>query len=194
MLLYELETFVNGATIQTNRLIRTRKSIDDEIKILRSRNKPRTFSKKGFKLARLRLDYHFYFICIGQIHKLLKSLGETLNDKDLKNVLVKFGEKFPEEIRHDLEHIDERAKGRKRGEYIGHIGDFGNFVGDSFSFGGREYTVNKESLRELKLIYEEIIDILYRNYASKDPNFIWREQSENQIKRIQPYMKKWRFS
>jgi hypothetical protein len=53
LLLHELETYVNGAIIQTNRLIRTRKSIDDEIKIPRSRNKPRISSKKDFRLIRM---------------------------------------------------------------------------------------------------------------------------------------------
>jgi hypothetical protein len=189
MLLNQLETFVNGAIMQANRLMRTRKSIDDE---LRNGKWPRPLGKRDFKLSRLRLDYHFYFICIGQIHRLLKRLGEILNDIDLKKVLVKLENKFPKEIRNDLEHIDERAVDKKHKNQIRHITDFGNFPGDSFSFDGKEYTVNKESVRELKLIYEEVIYTLNNNYASKDPNFAWREQSEKQIKRILSYIKRWR--
>ena len=106
--------------------------------------------KKVFSSARLHCDYHFYFICIGEINKLLKRLCEVLDDNDLKTINESFNEKFGTAItiRDDLEHIDERALGKRKKEDIGHISDFGNFVGDSFTFHGKKFPVNKEMLKD----------------------------------------------
>lgn len=194
LLLLELENYVNGAIMQTARLERSRKAIDErlweEMASIKDAKYTYKFRKKDFSLGRLHCDYHFYFICIGQIRKLLKRLCEVLNDPDLDRVYTKFEGKFNKDVRDSLEHLDERAVGKKRGQDIGHITDFGNFPGDRFSFDGKEFPVNKESLRELKDIYEEIINVLYRNYGSKDPNFLWREQSERQRRELFRHLKK----
>jgi len=192
LLLHELETYVNGAIIQLNRLKRTRKTIDCKLKELNrtGRNRPTGPIKKDFNLTRLHCDYHFYFICIGQINKLLKTIGEVLDDQDIKNLFDKFDRKFPIEIRDHLEHLHERAQGKKYKRYIGHISDFGNFVGDRFTFAGKSYSVGVKDLTDLKLIYEELINIINTNYASKDPNFISREQSKRFIARLRRNMKR----
>lgn len=194
LLLIELENYVNGAIMQTARLERTRKAIDkklrQEIGSIRDSKYPHKFGRKDFSLARLHCDYHFYFICIGQINKLLSRLCKVLDDPDLKRVYTKFKREFNKDIRDDLEHLDERAIGKKFGQDIGHISDFGNFPADRFSFDGKEFPVNKESLKKLIQIYEEIIDVLYKNHGSKDPHFVWREQSERQSKELFRYLKK----
>lgn len=194
LLLLELENYVNGAIMQTARLERTRKNINKKlrqrIKSIKVSKYPYESSKKDFSLMKLHCDYHFYFICIGQISKLLKTLCEVLNDCDLKVVYHKFTSKFNKDIRDDLEHLDERAVGKKKRQYIGHISDFGNFPGDSFSFNGKQYPVNKGSVNELTQIYKEVIDVLYKNYGSKDSHFVWMEQSERQSKELFRYLKK----
>ena len=200
LLLMELESYFNGAAIQTARLGRTRKTINrklQELREVRKQGKDIHKFKKDFSSARLHCDYHFYFICIGEINKLLKRLCEVLRDNDLKTVHNNFNEKFGTAItiRGDLEHIDERALGKKwvgtkREEDIGHIADFGNFAGDSFTFHGKKFPVNKEKLKELDQIYKEIINVLYKNYGSKDPHFIRMEQTERQVKKLLRDLKK----
>lgn len=189
LLLLELESYFNGAAVQTARLERTRKTINNNMRELReARKQGKDIHKKFDKdfSGKLHRDYHFYFTCIGQINKLLKRLCEVLDDNDFKTVHKDFKGKFGTAItiRDDLEHIDERALGKRKKEYIGHIADFGNFVGDSFTFHGRMFPVNKEKLKELDQIYKKIINVLYKNYGSKDPHFIRMEQTERQVKEI----------
>ena len=186
LLLYELEQYVNGAIIQVTRIGRTRRFIDRKLQNITKSAKNRQYvpqnMKKDFSLTRLHCDYHFYFTCIGQISRLLKRLCEVLSDHDIEEVYIKFNKQFDKDIRDNLEHIDERAIGKKFGHDIGHISDFGNFPGDRFSFDGKEYPVNREKLNELRQIYHEIIRVLYKNYGSKDEGFMWQEQSERQRK------------
>ena len=198
LLLRELETNVNGAIIQAMRINRTRQARERKNRIfteavqasreyvkkalINTENPLNEIPeypkfKKDFTLTRLHCDYHFYFVCIGQISKLLRRLSEVLNDTDLKNIYSKFEKNFNTEIRDHLEHIDERAVGKKYKKDIGHISDFGNFTDNGFSFNFKKYPVNKQKLDELKKIYEEAIVVLYRNYGSKDRHFLWQEQS-----------------
>jgi len=194
LLLLELENYVNGAIMQTTRIVRCRKAIDrrlrEEIDSARQVGYSPKSSKKDYSLTKLHCDYHFYFICVGQIGRLLNRLCQMLKDPDLKKVYIKFEDRFDKDVRDSLEHIDERAIGVKKGKEIGHISDFGNFPGDRFSFDGKEYAVNRQSLRELKGIYEEIIDVLYKNYGSKDPRFVQREQGERRVKGLLHQLKK----
>jgi hypothetical protein len=188
LLLYELENSVNGAIIQATRINRTRRAIDRKLQDAREYRKDNRKAyphyRKDFALTKLGCDYHFYFVCIGQFGKLLKRSGEVLNDPDLKSLYTKFERQFDKDIRDHLEHIDERAIGKKREQNIGHISDWGNFVGDGFSFNGKKYPVNKQKLNELGKIYEETIEIMYNNHASKDEDFIMREQTERQTQAI----------
>jgi hypothetical protein len=186
LLLLELENYVNGAIMQTARIERNRKSIDKKLKrkkeLIKDYQHAQQRIQKDFGLTRLHCDFHFYFICVGQIGKLLKRLCEVLNDHDLNEVYTRFMEKFDKAIRDDLEHIDERAIGKKFQKDIGHISDFGNFPGDRFSFNGKEFPVNREKLNELRQIYHDIIFVLYKNYGSKNEFFVRLEQSERQAK------------
>jgi hypothetical protein len=189
LLLMELEGYFDGAAAQTARLGRTRKTIIRKLQEHREARKLGEHTNKKFNFGyfeRLHHDYHFYFICISQINKLLKRLCEVLDDDDLKKVHENFKKKFGTAItiRNDLEHIDERALGKRKKEDIGHIADFGNFAGDSFTFHGKKFPVNKEKLKELDQTYKEIINVLYKNYGSKDPHLIWLEQSERWVKKI----------
>jgi len=194
LLLLELENYVNGAIIQTARLERTRKATEKKLREQAESIKDGKYTyksnKKDFSLTKLHCDYHFYFTCIGQINRLLKRLYEVLDDPDLKGVHTNFKVKFNKDIRDDLEHLDERAVGKKFRQEIGHISDFGNFPGDRFSFNGKEFPVNKEKLKELTQIYGEIIQVLHKNYGSKDPSFIMWEQREIQRKAILRQLKK----
>jgi hypothetical protein len=194
LLLLELENYVNGAIMQTMRVIRYRKAMDkrlrEEMDSVRQAGHFHKSSKKDFSLTKLHCDYHFYFICVGQIGKLLKRLCEVLEDPDLEKIHTKFEDRFDKDVRDSLEHIDERAIGVRKGKEIGHICDFGNFPGDRFSFDGKEYPVNRQSLRELEGIYEEIINVLHKNYGSEDPGFIDREQSERRAKRLLHQLKR----
>ncbi len=190
LLLHELETYVNGAIIQINRLRITRKTIECRSQKLIGENRPTGHIKKDFNLTRLHCDYHFYFICIGQIYRFLETIGKVLDDQDIKDLFDKFDRKFPIEIRNHLEHLHERAQGKMYKRYIGHISDFGNFTGDRFTFAGKSYAVGEKELADLKSIYEELIKIIDINYASKDPNFIWREQSNKFIARLRNNMKR----
>jgi len=131
--------------------------------------------------------YHFYFNCIGQINKLLRRLKEELQSPDIARVHTNFEKIFGKYavLRDDLEHIDERAIGRKRGEPIDPIGDWGNFLGGSFSFAGKEHVVNNQTTTKLKQIYVEIIDVLHKNYASKNQGFVLRANgAKSETKRI----------
>jgi len=146
-------------------------------------------------LLRLYCGYHFYFDCIGQINKLLNRLSKELPSSELKSIHTKFTEIFGEDIglRNDLEHIDERAIGEERGKTIGPISDWGNFAGELSSFAGREHAVNKQQLNKLTQIYEEIIDVLRKNYASKNQGFVLREQMEQRARQSESllrYLKK----
>jgi len=195
LLLFELENYINGAIIQAARIERTRRSIDKKFKREMDSIKDYRYDqrsiKKDFSLTRLYCDYHFYFICIGQINKLLKRLCEVLGDHDLEHIYTKFGKQFDKDIRNNLEHIDQRAIGKKFRRDIGHISDFGNLPGDRFSFNGKEYPVNKEKLNELRQIYHEIIKVLYKNYGSKDTFFMLQEQRERQSEVIFQQLKKY---
>jgi len=203
LILYHLEHYINGAIMQSARIRRTRKVIDNrlrkEFKEIESvKITPYTFKskRKDFSLLRLYCDYHFYFDCIGQIKKLLKSLSEELQSFELDKIHTKFVKMFGRDVglRNDLEHIDERAIAMKHGKSIEPISDWGNFAGEYFSFAGREHAVNKQQLEKLTQTYEEIIDVLHKNYASKNPGFVYREQMEQQrskqSKSLSRYLKK----
>ena len=141
-------------------------------------------------LTYLANDTHFYFVCIDKVYKLLSRLGTELNDPDIKKLAKRLGKDFDiKTIRNHLEHIDARCLGflTKKDEnkkVSKHITDFGNFINENFSFNGKQFPSGKASLTELKDIYKELVKILRSKYASKDPGFIHREQSEKRYKAI----------
>lgn len=170
LLLYNIEKYVNGAILQAQRVNQER----------------RVHFKKylGLKLAFFRrrekifLDAHFYFVCVGQIEKNLKRLKNQLMNNKLNKIYQEFQINFDSAIRNDLEHIDARAVGKAKlekevdektkGQWMR---DFVNFQGDKLSFGGKQYTINNESIKKLKNIYKNIISVIREDYALKDENF-----------------------
>jgi hypothetical protein len=130
-------------------------------------------------------------VSIGQVDKLFRRLTEELPSPELKSVYTKFTKIFGKDIdlRHDLEHIDERAVNKKHKKPIAPISDWGNFSGELFSFAGREHAVNKQQLSKLTQIYEEIIAILRNNYAVKKQGFVLREQMEQRARQSKAFIR-----
>lgn len=189
LLLYCLESYVNGAIIEMKRLNRTRQVIKNDIqKSLKTGGR-----RKNFHLTYLANDTHFYFICIDKVYKLLSSLSAELNDSDIKNLEAKLNSIFDiQTVRDHLEHIEQRCLGRFPREDRSKIAknDLGNFIGEDFSFGGKKFPSGMGSVDELKKIYTALLEILERKYASQDPSFVWRQQSEERYKQIMRKLKK----
>lgn len=188
LLLSNLEKNVNGAIIEMRRLNRVRKTI---LKRINGRK-----IRKDNSLTYLANDTHFYFICIDKVFILLSRLAAELNDPDIKRLAKKLGKTFDiRTVRHHLEHIDARCLGflskrDERKKISRPISDFGNFINDNFSFNGKQFPSGKAGLTELKNIYKELLEILRSEYASKDPHFVWREQSEKRYKATMKAVKK----
>lgn len=188
LLLSNLEKSVNGTVIEMQRLNRTRRSISRKIRNGRT--------GKDNKLTYLANDTHFYFICIDKVFILVSRLASELKDKDIKNLALKLEKVFDiRTVRNHLEHIDARCLGflsekDEKNKVCKPITDFGNFINDNFSFNNKQFPSGKAGLAELKNIYNELLEILRRKYASKDPRFIWREQSEKRYKVIMKILKK----
>lgn len=188
LLLINLEKYVNGAIIEMRRLNRVRKAISKKVGGRRL--------GKDNHLTYLAIDTHFYFICIHKVYVLLYRLGKELDDSDIKKLAEKLEKTFDiRTVRHHLEHIDARCLGflsrnDEKKEISRHIPDFGNFINDNFSFNGKQFPSGKAGLIELKNIYKELLRILKSKYASKDPHFVWREESEKRRKAIMKALKK----
>ncbi len=191
LLLSYLENYVNGAIIEMRRLSRTRGEIKRKfLGLLKFWNK-----KRDFHLTYLLNDTHFYFICIDKVYKLLTALSNELDDSDIKKLVTKLERTFDiDTVRGHLEHINQRCLGRFPRKNIDKFAknDLGNFMGDSFSFGGKKFPSGKDSLSELKNIYIELLGILEEKYASQDPAFVWRQQSEERSKQIMKMLEKMR--
>lgn len=192
LLLYNLEKYVNGAIVEMKRLNRTRQAIRKDIQ----ESLKEGGRRKNFYLTYLANDTHFYFVCIDKVYKLLSGLAIELNDADIKELAKKVRKTFDiKTVRNHLEHIDDRSLGfltlkDKRKGVRKPISDFGNFISDNFSFNGKTFPSGKNSLIELKQTYKDLIEALNRKYASKDPSFVWRQQSEERYKKIMQMLKK----
>jgi hypothetical protein len=196
LLLSYLEKYVNGAIIEMNRLEKTRRNIIKGLSSLKNIGAHRKPRNKDFQLTYLACDTHFFFICIDKCHKLINQLSLELNDKDVEKLKVRLNKIFDiKTVRNHLEHIEKRCIGylsRKdeKKKKLKQIQDFGNFIGDNFSFNNKKFQSNRKSLEELKNIYRELIKILHDKYASKDPRFIERIAQEKRIELIQKVFKK----
>lgn len=196
LLLHNLENYINGAIIEMNRLGRVRRMISKNLKNLQKLDFVPKNRRKDFSLVYLANDTHFYFISIDKVYKLLFKLSQELDDIDIKKLAKTLGKIFNiRTVRNHLEHIDDRCLGflslkdKKKG-VKSHISDFGNFIGDNFSFNGKQFPSGKASVSELKQIYTALIKILDKKYASQDPSFVWRQQSEKVYKKIMQNLKK----
>lgn len=193
LLLHSFEKYVNGAIIEINRLEKTRKNITEKLLNLRQDiGAPR---KKDFQLTYLACDTHFFFICIDKCYKLLNQLSIELNDKNIKKLRIRLDKFFDLRIiRNHLEHIEQRCVGyaNKKDEkkkIKKPIPDFGNFVGDDFSFNNKKFPSGKKSLEELKNIYLDLIKILDAK-ARKDPKFVEKIKMEERNRLIMKALKK----
>lgn len=214
LLLLSLEDYVNGAIIEMSRLERTRRRLAEEWRArtlareLRERRRlageqdlgqnmrtPRKRQKK-FQLTYLHCDTHFFFICIDKCWKLINQLSQELNDKEIGELAAELDEVFDiTTIRNHLEHIDDRCEGylniKDRDRHMKKpISDFGNFVGDSFSFNGKEFRSDRRSLEKLEKIYLGLIGIL-DDRARKDPEFVKEMEMEESNELIMKAWKKW---
>jgi len=194
LLLFNLEKYINGTIIEMRRLSRVRRAIKRDIcKCLKSKS---TRKRKSFRLTYLANDTHFYFVCIDKVYKLLSNLATELNDTDIEDLTRRLEKIFDiKTVRNHLEHIDARCLGflSKKDEERGtrkHISDFGNFIDDNFAFDGKKFPSGKGSLSEMKKVYTHLIELLTKKYASRDPHFVWRQQSEEICKKIMQKLKK----
>lgn len=195
LLLHTIEKYVNGAIIEMSRLEKTRQNIIKKLSALRNPEYIRS-RKKDFQLTYLGCDTHFFFICIDKCYKLLNQLSIELEDKNIKKLGVRLNKVFDiATVRNHLEHIEDRCRGYislkdKNKNKKTNIQDFGNFIGNDFSFHNKKFPSDKKSLEELKNIYQDLINILHNNYASKDSNFIEKIKAEERIKLIQKTLRK----
>ncbi len=195
LLLSTFERYVNGAIIEMKRLDKIRENIAKEFALLRS-GKFGNRSRNNFNLTYLACDTHFFFLCIDKCHKLIEQLAIELNDPDIKKLKIKLDAIFDiSTIRNHLEHIEQRCIGYQnlpdeQKKIKKPIYDFGNFIGDSFSFNNKKFPSNKKSLEELKQIYKDLIKILHNKYAIKDPQFFQNLERDKRLKIIQKTLKK----
>lgn len=181
LLLELVEQFVNGSLIQIGRIERSERTMKANLHAHRSPD-PATSTRRF-------LDAHFYFICIGLVNKCLRRLCGILNNAELTKIQAAFENEFKQEIRNDLEHLDERAVGKKLGKDVDAaevrkwMGDFVGFKNDKLSFGGKPYPVNKATAQRLRELYGQVIAVIHEGYAAKDANFVEQEAQEEIIRR-----------
>jgi hypothetical protein len=185
-LFQQLEHFVNAAELQTQRIDRVKKLISKNVGRLHNYS----FDLHKIHFIKLFSDAHFYFICIGQIHRLLEQINLELNNSSMNTLKGKFNSLFSKEIRDHLEHIDERALGKMKGKSVTPamkkkwMSDFLNFSGNKLTFGGVGYEISNDRLEELKEIYKEFISIIHNDYAMKNENFIEQQLGLRRMKKL----------
>jgi len=184
ILLLNLEKYVNGAAIEIKRLNRARRAIDRKMQDVFKGNIRRNLEKKDHSLTYLAVDTHSFFVFVDKIHKLLLAMAEELGDVNIRALVQTLRNIIDiQKIRNHLEHIDERCLGfltlsdKKKG-LRKHISDLGNFAGDNFSFDGKQFPSGTKIMRVLNTVYTDLIDILEREYAKKDPLFVRRQREE----------------
>lgn len=186
LLLLLIEQYVNAAEIQVKRVERARRVIHEFLAKLQAN--PTSYTRDN-RRETLWGDAHFYFICLGQVNRLLARLCSELKNRDLQQVHSQFKKELKPEFRNDLEHLEDRVFGLKRSgrkkRYIGNIQDFINFTGGGVSFNGTVYPVNSKSLKMLIGFYKEIISVIRKDYALKNRWFMLHEWQERRSKAIQ---------
>jgi len=193
LLLSNLEKYVNGAAIEVRRLNRARGAIEKE---LHNTFRGDTIKKKNHHLTYLAVDTHSFFVFVDKIHKLLLAMAEELNDVDIRALVQRLKSIIDiKTIRDNLEHIDKRCLGfltlkDEQKKLRKHVSDFGNFIGDNFSFDGKQFPSGMKILHTLKTVYTDLINILKNKYANKDPLFVRRQQEEETHKKIMQILRK----
>ena len=196
ILLLNLEKYVNGAKIQARRLNRVRRAINRNLQRIARENTMRNMKKKDHSLTYLVVDTHSFFVFVDKVRKLLWAIAEELNDVSIRALVERLDTIIDiNKVRNHLEHIDERCLGflnlsdRKKGSRK-HISDFGNFAGDNFSFNGQQFPSGTKIMRVLNTIYTDLICILEKEYAKKDPLFVLRQRQEETHKEVMEMLRK----
>lgn len=156
MLLVVLEKYVNGATRQMARIERSNEAIE--------------LAENTKDIPSLFLDVHFYFNCIGVVDESLMRLATTLSNKELKRIRKKLLTIFDRDIRNAFEHVAEKLT--KHDE----LRDLFNMYGDVLTFNGKRYPVRKADVTKLRELFKEIISVVHKEYAMKDPRFVAAQQ------------------
>lgn len=143
MTLWFLEKYVNGATIQWNRIQETRRALPGPGP-----------GVDGTLMQALFLDIHFYFVCYDKAQNLLEHFAALDGDLELNNLWQTIGPQFRpfNDARNHLEHIEERiARG---------VSDLGNLEKETYTFDGERFDVSASGLRILTDAYEQVVHIL----------------------------------
>lgn len=189
LLLNNIQNYVNGSILEIRRLEKHR----SEMRRFIARAQGGNFSRKNkFLHTYLACDTHFFFICIDKIYKLLHNLYEETGDVEIKSLETRIKDTFEiKTIRNHLEHIEDRCLGfltPSRKKRV-HISDFGNFIGDDFSFHGKRFPSSKKSLDEVRGVFKDLIKIIEKR-CKQDPNFIKRQAIDRDHRKISRALKK----
>jgi hypothetical protein len=159
LILEKIKGYVNSARIQLNRVEENKQSLK---KITECKNWNKESAIKMSELNRqIFNDIHFYFICWNIIWKMLGSLKQhSILFKTPKKIQKKYGELIEKysKGRDNLEHFDERLKGKKRRrDILSSSGDLGNLdiFGKGFSFNGENYDI-MENIKKLEIMLNEL--------------------------------------
>lgn len=142
-LLRALENYVNGTTIQFERIQSSKASLLAGKRVMvRS-------------ILTLFLDVHFYFVCYDKAQNLFKEISERVGDEEIISFWAEHESNFKSfnDARNHLEHIETRATAK-------YLNDFGNLKNDTFTFGGEEFDVSREGLDYLTEAFQIFVDIL----------------------------------
>lgn len=195
LLFVKLEEYFNGIELQVKRIQSHNHTIlggiIKSLFLMRERN------------TELFLDVHFYFICLGNISKILERICKETKNRRFIRIKTKFDKEFDREIRNHLEHIDARAVGKKLDKTDPDANkwksDFGNMNGDYYTFGGVKYDISKKSLKKLRSYYEEIVWALHNDLAINDQRFVdqlkmkarAKQQKKKNKSSLKKFYKKW---
>lgn len=173
-LLLNAERYVNGATVEMRRIGNARSRIKTYLKKLHETGK---YQHNSSNILYLSLDTHFYFICVDKVYKSIERLSVELNDEEIKLIANELKNKTDIlTVRGHFEHVDARAAGflsleDERVDSRKHISDFGNFNNENYTFDGKMFSCNKESVKLLKNLYINLVNLLHEKYASNNPKF-----------------------
>lgn len=178
LLLDTMEHYVNGAIIQFNRIQSTMMEISKNIEEVEQSTKilediwkiedSKLHSQKlkefyeerenkskirGINIKTLFLDIHFYLICVDKVQNLIEKLAKKENNEDLTNLYNSLRPQFKpyNDMRNNLEHIEDRAKPK-------YARDFGNYINGKFTFGGEECDITQVSLNLICDSYEKVLE------------------------------------
>lgn len=156
-LLLLIETSINKAIIQHQRIMKIKKKIPKlMMKNINVAEKIRNMAELKKSRTMLFSDLHHYFICWGEVNRLYIYLNKiqplfTLPQKYLNELKIHC------DFRNHLEHLEERIE---RG-----VTDLGNMFDDEFSFNNVTIDVSVTDLMKLKELYLVLINIAKNEFT-----------------------------